>query len=362
MNYQAYLAHFPKIGSARFKKLKAYFFDLKNLHQADLDDLLKSGLEENIAAEFISWRQNNPIEKILERLEKEEIYTISLDDPTYPYLLSQITDPPHTLFVRGQLPQSQRPTLAVVGTRRFTTYGKLICEELVLPLATNGLVIISGLALGIDGIAHQATIEANGVTVAVLGSGVNQKSIFPAAHKLLAQKIIDSGGAIISEYPPDFAPTKYSFPARNRLIAGLSLGTLIIEAPAKSGALITARYALDYNREVMCVPHALTSPTGAGPNTLIQSGAKLITGYQNIMEALNLKISSPPPPLAITIDTSTPEGKILNHLNREPKNINELIIQTGLNSSQIGSTLTMLEIKGLVKNLGGMNYIKNIPE
>lgn len=359
MNYQAWLAHFPKITYSRYARLRAYFGDLKNLYTAELDEILKAGMEENIAVEFLIWRDKNPIEKILERLQKENIYTVSLGDPNYPPLLSQINDPPHTLFVRGTLPPTTQPTLAVVGTRRFTTYGKIICEDLVTPVAAQGVVIVSGLALGIDGIAHNATLETGGTTIAVLGSGINKSHIFPSAHKPLAEKIIAVGGAVVSEYPVDFLPTQYSFPARNRIIAGLSLGSLIIEAPLKSGALITARCALDYNREVLCVPHAITSPTGAGPNNLIKFGAKMVTEPNDILEALNLQeIKQIIPVKKEKIDTNTPEGKILDYLTKEPKNINEIILETKIESAVMNATLAIMEIKGQIKNLGGMNYIK----
>ncbi|MCX6780306.1 MAG: DNA-processing protein DprA [Candidatus Magasanikbacteria bacterium] len=359
MNYQAWLAHFPKITYSRYGRLRAYFFDLKNLYTAELDEIVKAGIEENIAMEFLTWRDKNPIEKILERMQKENIYTVSLGEDNYPPLLAQITDPPHTLFVRGQLPPVQQPTLGVVGTRRFTTYGKLVCEDLVTPLAAQGIVIVSGLALGIDGIAHTATLEAGGTTIAVLGSGINKSCIFPSAHRTLSEKIIEQGGAVVSEYPVDFAPTQYSFPARNRIIAGLSLGTLVIEAPAKSGALITARCALAYNREVMCVPHAITSPTGAGPNNLIKFGAKMVTEPNDILEALNLQeIKQIIPVKKENIDISTPEGKFLNCLTKEPKNINQIILETKIESAAMSATLTIMEIKGQIKNLGGMNYIK----
>ncbi|EKD43273.1 MAG: hypothetical protein ACD_72C00371G0001, partial [uncultured bacterium] len=284
MNYHAWLAHFPKITYKRYSNLKAYFFDLQNLYEAELDELLKAGLEENIANEFLTWRDKNPIEKILQNLEKENIKTVSLGDGDYPMLLSEITDPPHTLFYRGTLPAVELATLAVVGTRRMTTYGKMVCEDLVTPLARQGVVIVSGLALGIDGVAHSSALAANGITIAVLGSGIDRQHVFPSTHKQLSEKIISTGGAIISEYPPGFLPTQYSFPARNRIIAGLSLGTLVIEAPIKSGALITSRCALDYNREVMAVPHAITSPTGAGPNNLLKFGAKMVTEPNDILE------------------------------------------------------------------------------
>jgi len=358
MNYHAWLAHFPKITYKRYTALKSYFVDLKKLYEAELDEIIKSGLEENIAYEFLTWRDKNPIEKILENLHKENIKTVSLGESHYPTLLSEITDPPHTLFFRGTLPSSNIPSLGVVGTRKMTTYGKMICEDLIYPIARQGVVIVSGLALGIDGIAHTTTIKADGITLAVLGSGINKLNIYPSTHKQLSEKIISTGGAILSEYPPGFLPTQYSFPARNRIIAGLTLGTLVIEAPTKSGALITTRCALDYNREVMAVPHALTSPTGAGPNNLIKFGAKLITEPNDILEALNLQTIRQTTPSKSSDNNSETENKILNCLTKEPKNIDQIILESKLDSPTVNSTLMLMEIKGLIKNSGAMNYIK----
>lgn len=285
MNYRAALAHFPKITYSRYQRLAAYFSDFKNVWEAEISDLTPAGLEENIANEFLNWRDNNPIEKIFEKLDKEKIDTVSINEPGYPQLLKEINDSPHTLFIRGKLPLDKTPTIGVVGTRKFTDYGKLACEEIVGPLARQGIIIVSGLALGIDGIAHKTTLNNKGTTVAVLGGGVDKKTVAPTSHSDLAEQIIADGGAVISEYPPGFTPTAYSFPARNRIIAGLSLGTLIIEAAEKSGALITTRCALDYNREVFAVPHPINSPTGAGPNNLIKMGAKLVTKHTDILES-----------------------------------------------------------------------------
>lgn len=358
MNYHACLAHFPKITYPRYARLQAHFLNLQNLWQAELDEIVKAGLEENIAYEFLVWKDQNPPEKILEKLDKENIYAVSLGHAQYPKLLAEIADPPHTIFVRGTLPNNDRPTLAIVGTRKMTVYGKTICEDLITSLVTQGVVIVSGLALGIDGVAHASTLAAGGTTVAVLGSGIDRATVYPVAHQQLSEKIIAQGGALISEYPPGFQPTQYSFPARNRIIAGLSLGTLVIEAPAKSGALITARCALDYNREVLAVPHALTSPTGEGPNNLIKLGAKLVSEPNDILEALNLQNIKQiiPPPKPTT--TNPTEEKIYNCLTKEPKNIDQIILESQLDSASVNAALVLMEIKGLIKNLGGMNYVK----
>ena len=357
MSYHAALAHFPKITYNRYQKLAAYFSDFKNLWDAEINELIEAGIDDDIAAEFLAWREKNPVEKIMEKLNKENISVVSLNDSAYPALLKEITDPPFVLFFRGKLPNPNSPALGVVGTRKFTAYGKLACQQMVEPLVENGVVIVSGLAMGIDGIAHQTTINNNGITVAVLGGGVDKKTVAPAAHYQLAEEIIATGGALVSEYPPGFAPTLYSFPARNRIIAGLSLGTLVIEAPITSGALITARCALDYNREVYAIPHPLNSPTGLGPNNLIKMGAKLVTDASDIIESLSLTGLGEIINNKQILPSTPTEAKILQFLSKEPLHIDLIIKTSGLDSPTVNSALVLMEMKGKVRNLGGMNYI-----
>lgn len=357
MSYHAALAHFPKMNYNRYQRLVAYFSDLKNLWDAEIGELIEAGLEENIANEFLAWREQNPIEKIMEKLNKEGISVISINNPDYPALLKEINDPPFALFIRGKLPNPNSPTLGVVGTRKFTPYGKLACQEIVAPLVNQGIVIVSGLAFGIDAIAHQTTLDNKGVTIAVLGGGVDKKTIAPSSHLQLAEQIIASGGAVISEYPIGFAPTPYSFPARNRIIAGLSLGTLVIEAPETSGALITARCALDYNREVFAIPHSLNSPTGVGPNNLIKMGAKLVTDSSDIIESLSLTGLGEIINNKQILPSTPTEAKILQFLSKEPLHIDLIIKTSGLDSPTVNSTLVLMEMKGKVRNLGGMNYV-----
>ncbi|MDD2758295.1 MAG: DNA-processing protein DprA [Patescibacteria group bacterium] len=351
------LAFFPKFYNRRFRKLAAYFSDLEKIWSAEFEDLARAGIEAEVAHEFIVWRESRPLEYYKNIIEREGITTISINETDYPPLLKQITDPPHTLFIRGQMPRADQPTLAIVGTRRVTSYGRQICDELAGALARQGLVIVSGLAYGVDGIAHEATLKAGGITVAVLGTGVDRNTVYPTAHRVLAERIIDRGGAVISEYPPGFLATQYSFPARNRVIAGLSLGTLVIEAPTESGALITAKVALDYNREVMAVPHSATSLTGVGGNNLLKFGAHFITEPNDVLEALNLAAIAEETKKQTLANLLPIEEKILGALTREPKHIDEIILQIGLDSAATGSALTMMEIKGLIKNLGGMKYI-----
>lgn len=357
MNYHAALASFPKITYLRYKRLRNFFPTMADMWMAEIGDFVKAGIEEEIGHEFIVWREEHAVEKITEQLAKENIHTVSLGESGYPRLLAEIADPPHTLFVRGKLPIDEQPTIGVVGTRKCTQYGQRMTEELTGQLAAQGVVIVSGLALGIDGYAHAAAVEANGTTIAVLGSGVDRASVYPASHQPLAEDIIARGGALVSEYPPSFEPTQYSFPARNRVIAGLSLGILVTEAPTESGALITAKCALDYNRDVFAVPHLLTSPNGEGCNNLIKMGAKLITKAQDILDELQIQNIEHIIANNQVLPSTPNEAKLLPLLSKEPTHIDLLIKQSGLDSPTVNSTLTMMEMKGKVKNVGGMMYI-----
>jgi len=284
---------------------------------------------------------------------QREYVKILLTDKNYPKLLKEIFDPPKELYIWGELKAEEKYPLAVVGTRKISSYGKQVAAPLVKNLAKAGLTIVSGLALGIDGLAHQAALDVGGRTIAVLGSSLD--IIYPALHKKLAENIANSGGAVISEYPPGTRPAKYTFPARNRIVAGLSLGVLVIEAPEKSGALITARFALDQGREVFAVPGSIYNPNSIGCNKLIKMGAKPVTKAEDIFETFNLEFSTEPKK---EIKPETPEEEILlKFLSHEPVHIDELIKLSKLSPSAANSTLTIMEIDNKVKNLGNNNYI-----
>jgi DNA processing protein len=354
--YLTALAFFPKITYTRHKNLLQHFTDPADIWQAELEDLLEAKLEENIIYEFLKWRDLQPPEYFTNLLAQKNIYTLSVNEPGYPRLLKEINDPPHTLFVRGNL-KDINTAVAIVGTRQLSSYGRQACLDIVSPLAQKGITIVSGLALGIDGLAHEATLQAGGKTVAVLGGSVEKNYIYPSAHNNLAEKIIESGGALVSEYPPGFLPTVYSFPARNRIIAGLCLGTLVIEAPVKSGSLITAYAALDYNREVFSVPHNITSASGEGCNKLLKLGAHVTLTANDILEALDLKITNEEIKEKTKLQLNEQEAVIYKTLSREPKHINQIIKETGLTSQEAGGTITMLEIRGIVKDVGGKMYV-----
>jgi DNA processing protein len=244
-----------------------------------------------------------------------------------------------------------------VGTRKVSNYGRQITPEFVKPLSQNGFSITSGLALGVDALAHQAALEVKGKTIAVLGSGVDQQSIYPASNRFLAKNILDNDGTIITEFPIGMLPLKHNFPTRNRIIAGLSLGTLVIEAAESSGALITAYCSLEQNREVFAVPGSLFNPNTKGVHKLIQKGAKLVTSYQDILEELNLQELKNYVTNQKVLPETLEEKIILENLDKDPKHIDQIIKDTNLATSVVSGTLSLMEMKGLIKNLGAQNYI-----
>jgi DNA processing protein len=357
IKYLIALSHFPKFGPVRMKKIKKHFSSPEFAFNASLKELTSAGVEENVSEEFIVARSNINPDEISEKLEKENINVVAVDDKKYPKLLKEIYTPPHLIYYKGELGENNEFNIAVVGARKYTTYGKMAAERIAEDLAQNNLTIVSGLALGIDALAHGATLKVNGRAIAVLGSGLDKQNIYPSSNRYLADKIIDSGGVLISEFPIGTAPLKHHFPQRNRIISGLSLGALIIEAGEKSGALITANYALEQNREVFAVPGSIYSPTSHGTNELIKKGARVVTSANDIIETLDLAQITTYIDNKKIIPETPEEKKLLNHLAKEPMHINDLIRLTKLDTNVINSTLTIMEMKGMVKNLGNMQYI-----
>ena len=249
--------------------------------------------------------------------------------------------------------------MAVVGTRKVTTYGLSVIPDLVDPLVEAGITIVSGMAFGVDSQAHQRAILKKARTVAVLGGGLDDKSLYPKHHQLLAQEILDCGGALLSEYPPGTPNFKQNFVARNRIISGLSLGTLVVECDLDSGSLITARHALDQNRQVYAVPGPIYSEMSKGPNNLLKMGAKAVSEAKDILEDLNLKT------LPLEIDSrkilgqNPTENKLLEIIGKQPVGVNEIIRVSGLDAGEVSSALTFLEIKGYIRNLGGQQYVRS---
>lgn len=360
IKYLVSISRINKIGASAMRRLFNFFPDAKQVWEASLSDLLQAGLNEKLATEFVFKRKNIDPDNEMDKMQKENIQVISFLDKNYPRLLKETHNPPFTLFYKGDLSNITEETIAIVGSRKFTQYGKQVTERIVEELIAQNILIVSGMALGIDSIAHITTIKNKKRTVAVLGSGLDQQHIYPSSNRGLAEEIIANQGLLISEYPIGTEPLKHNFPMRNRIISGLSLGTLVIEAGESSGALITSKYALEQNREVFAIPGNINQPMSVGTNNLIKQGAKLVHSANDIFEELNIKqIQEFHKAQSINPD-SKEEAELLKILANEPQHINNIVKLSGFTITQVNSTLVLLEMKGLVKNLGGNRYIKSM--
>jgi len=286
-------------------------------------------------------------------LQRHQISVVLLGQSAYPTLLTEIPSPPPILYYRGSLDCLLARCLAVVGTRRPTAYGLTVTAQLIPAGAAAGVTIISGLAYGIDAAAHRACLSAGGRTVAVLGCGLDQ--CYPPAHQLLAQEIVARGGAVISEFPLGAPPLRHHFPQRNRIISGLATATLLVEAGDKSGALITAKFAVDQNRDVLVIPGPITSPTSIGVNNWLKLGATPITTATDLQQYFSVPSENVPGTEEIHGDDPI-EEEILRLLRSQPGHVDELTKRSRLDSSVVSATLSLLEMKGKVRHLGGMIF------
>ncbi len=345
------------IGPIAFKKLLAHFKSLKTAWSAPINEFTQAGLDKSAIEQIKQqWPKINP-DWEMERLIRQKISLISIQDKNYPKLLKQIYNPPAILYIRGQFKPEDDFSLGIVGTRKLSPYGRQITPLITVDLAQAGLTIVSGLAKGIDTLAHQTTLKAKGRTIAVLGSGIDKFSVYPSVNRGLAEEITQNG-ALISEFPINTRPQPQHFPQRNRIISGLCLGVLVIEAPNKSGALITARDALEQNRDIFAVPGDIFSPNSLGTNNLIKIGAKLVNRADDILEELNLVHLTKPNKKKKQISADNQEEDlILKQLSAQAIHIDKIINQTKLSTAVVNSTLALMEIKGKVKNLGGNNYV-----
>lgn len=344
------------IGPVTFKKLLSHFKTIEQAWFADIGEISKIGLERIVVNQIKKYRYKINPDKEFEKLIKNNINLITILDKDYPKLLKEIYSPPAVLYIRGKLEPNDEFSLGIVGSRLLSSYGHQAAPEITYNLAKSGLTIISGLAKGIDAIAHRSALKANGRTIAILGSGIDQQSIYPRINKNLADEIV-SNGALISEFPIGTQPKAQHFPQRNRIISGLSLGVLLIEASQKSGSLITAKYALEQNRDVFAIPGSIFSQTSSGTNNLIKMGAKLVTEANDILEELNLSLITEFKENREILPDSKEEELILKELSSETIHIDKIINNTKLSTAIINSTLTLMELKGKVKNLGKGNYV-----
>lgn len=354
--YTIAFSHINGIGIARFRRIAAAFSSLYEAWNSPISAFAKTGIDKKTIDHIFQQRELINIENILARLERENVSVVIETDDAYPELLRKIYDPPFILFYRGCLPQKDRILFGIVGARKATPYGLQCTHQLVPDLVRHEIGIVSGLAYGIDGASHEATLANNGYTIAVVAGGVDQASIYPSAHKKLAERIVASKGCVISEYPPGTQPRAQQFPLRNRIIAGMARGILVVEAAEKSGALITASCALEAGREVLAVPGQITSPFSRGVNTLLKSGAHLVTEASDILSLLGFDLSQNARTSVSAVALTANEKMIYDFLCSEPMHLDQLISATKLDTQVVASTLLMLEIKNLIRSYGGMQY------
>jgi DNA processing protein len=354
LKYWVAFSGIPGIGRVRIAQLRQYFGRLRDAWDAPEGKLRQAGLDSRSVDAVVTLRPRVSLDAEMEKLERHKVNALTCEDPGYPARLKEIYDYPPVLYVRGSLPAGDEPCLAIVGTRRPTIYGRQVAEEIVSDLARSGVTIISGLARGIDSVGHRAALDAGGKTVAVFGSGLD--IVYPAENARLAQAIMEHG-ALVSEYPLGVKPKAENFPLRNRIMSGLSLGVLVVEAGERSGALITADQAVQQNREVFAVPGSILSPASQGTNRLIQEGAKLVRNYADILQELNLTIVVQQAEMKDFSPANEIESAILRQLSSEPSHIDEICRRSGLTMPEVSSTLAMLELKGIAKQAGNMNYV-----
>lgn len=336
------------IGPRRFALLKNYFGSAKAAWQAGEEEWRAVGLGEKTTADCGRRKRQFSPEAFWDELATKKIKVCFLGEEGYPSLLAKIDDPPSVLYYRGEWLPVEEKVLAVVGTRRMSAYGAQATESLAGELADAGVTIVSGLARGVDTVAHRTVLAVKGRTVAVFGSGLER--VYPPENRGLAKLIAEGRGAVVSEYPPERAACPGFFPARNRLIAGLSQGVVVTEGGEKSGSLITAKLAAEMGREVFAVPGPIFNPGSRGTTSLVNLGAKLVLSGEMILAELGWEKST------VKMAGNEKEEGLLLLLEREPKQVDELAWGLGKPVGEVLAVLTMLELKGKVKNLGGMKF------
>ena len=342
------------IGAVRLQALRDHFGDLAVAWQAPLDALQAAGLSLKLAERVAQVRADVDLDRFLARITEQGITVLTWEDEVYPARLKQIDQPPPVLYVRGTLTGEDDWAVAVIGTRRISAYGRQVTEDVAGFLARNGVTVVSGLARGVDAVAHQAALKNGGRTLAVLGCGVDR--VYPPEHAQLAEKMLASG-ALLSDYAPGTPPDASNFPPRNRIISGLTMAVVVVEAGETSGALITAQFAADQGREVFAVPGNILAPQSKGTNRLIAEGARPLLSAQDLLDVLNLTRVNQQREVRRALPADEVESKLLAVLSHEPIHMDEIRIQTGLPIERVSATLVMMELKGMVRQVGGMNYV-----
>ena len=344
------------IGRVRFKLLENHFDSMEAAWSASEAELRAAGLDRRTIRSVADGRQKFDPNAEAELLLKSGVRAFTWHDDDYPARLKEIYDLPPLIYVKGNLTPDDERSVAVVGTRNPSHYGRQVAEHLVYDIASAGVTIVSGLARGVDSIAHRIALDAGQRTIAVLGSGLD--IIYPREHTSLSERVAENG-ALVSEHALGTRPDARNFPRRNRIMSGMTLGTLVIEAGARSGALITARQALEENREVFAVPGSIFSPNSEGTNRLIrESAAKLVTACEDVLEELNLSAVAQQIEMAALFPEDENEAELLRYITFDPVHVDDVCRSSGRSAPDVSSTLAMMELKGLVRQVGGMNYVR----
>jgi DNA processing protein len=355
--YLAALYSFLPFGPARISLLRKYFGSAKDTWKASKGDFIKLGLRKETVDDFIIHRKEFKFSIYFKKLEKLGIKYLTIDDSNYPSNLTDLDDAPVVLYYKGRILTSDMNAVAIVGSRKMTSYGKEVTEKFSVGLSQVGVTIVSGLAFGIDVAAHRSCLEIGGRCIAVLASGLDQ--ITPRSNEWLGLKIIKSDGAIVTEFPPGTVPHRSYFPHRNRIISGLSKAVVVVEGMRRSGTLHTATHAAKQGREVFAVPGQITSPMSGATHFLIQNGAKMATSVKDILEELDLQLKADKDAVEKVMPSGKDEEKLSEILTKEPMHLDELARISGLPVADISAKLTVMELKGIIRNMGGGVYKKS---
>lgn len=342
------------IGPVRFQALLDYFGDVQTIWEASPSALRSAGLNQKVIDSMTQVRASIDLFALWDKLQAQNIQVITLEDENYPRRLKDIAQPPPLLYIRGDITVQDEWAVAIVGTRKVTPYGQQVAEEIGGFLAHNRVTVVSGLAHGVDSFAHQAALKAGGRTIAVLGSGVDR--IYPSENRGLANEIV-ANGAVISNYPLGTRPERGNFPPRNRIISGLSIAVVIVEAGKKSGALITANFANEQGRDVFAVPGKIYSSQSVGPNQLIKDGAHPLLSPEDLIEALDLVMVTEKQTARQILPGDATEATLYGVIGFEPMHIDDISRQADLPIVKVSATLALMELKGMVRQVGGMQYV-----
>ena len=353
------------VGSTIIQKLLSFFGSAEEALTASHQELSRvMGLSPGVCHKIVSQRDKTPLEEELSLIEKHVCQVITIHDSSYPERLRTIFDPPQILYVKGELPPQDALAISIVGSRRATSYGRMMSERLSGELSSKGFIIVGGFARGIDSVAHRGAISAGGETIAVMGNGLS--TIYPPENVKLMEEVITNGAAI-SEFPMKTPPLSTNFPRRNRVISGLSIGVLVVEASEKSGSLITAKFALEQGREVFAVPGEISSTMSKGTNYLIKQGAALVETVDDILDALSLNLPQTPKVSRVSQVETPPDIKlgddeqvIWDLLSQKPTHIDEIARASELSPGKISSILVILELKGIIQQLPGKQFVRKM--